>query len=110
MHITSISSSNGVSLVMRPDKILEVGSEITISYGDVKSEAEMLFSYGFIDEQSIRKSLVLTLEPFPDDPLGKAKAAAFRGPTCPSNIHRTRRRSMGMPFLVLHVTQRRGWS
>jgi hypothetical protein len=73
-------SSSGVSLVMRPDKFLEVGSEITISYGDVKSEAEMLFSYGFIDEQSINKSLVLTLEPFPDDPLGKAKAAAFGGP------------------------------
>jgi hypothetical protein len=74
------ASSNGVSLLMRPDKLLEVGSEITISYGDVKSEAEMLFSYGFIDEQSINKSLTLTLEPFPDDPLGKAKTAAFGRP------------------------------
>lgn len=74
-------SSNGVSLLMRPSKLLEVGSEITISYGDVKSEAEMLFSYGFIDEQSMNKSLTLTLEPSPDDPLGKAKGAAFGGPT-----------------------------
>jgi hypothetical protein len=74
------ASSNGVSLLIRPDKLLEVGSEITISYGVSKSEAEMLFSYGFIDESSTNKSLALTLEPFPDDPLGKAKKAAFEGP------------------------------
>jgi hypothetical protein len=72
--------SSGVSLLMRPDKMLEIGSEITISYGTSKSEAEMLFSYGFIDEQSTNKSLVLTVDPFPDDPLGKAKVAAFEGP------------------------------
>jgi hypothetical protein len=73
------TSSNGISLLMRPDKLLEADSEITISYGTAKSEAEMLFSYGFIDEQSTNKSQVLTLEPFPDDPLGKAKVAAFAG-------------------------------
>jgi hypothetical protein len=71
----------GVSLLMRPNEMLEVDSEITISYGTLKSEAEMLFSYGFIDEQSITKSLVLTLDPFPDDPLGKAKVAAFKEPS-----------------------------
>ncbi|KAE9375663.1 SET domain-containing protein [Stipitochalara longipes BDJ] len=71
--------SSGVSLLMRPDKMLEIGSEITISYGTSKSEAEMLFSYGFIDEKSTNKSLVLTIDPFPDDPLGKAKVAAFEG-------------------------------
>jgi hypothetical protein len=75
------TSSNGVSLLMRPNMVLEVCSEITISYGTSKSEAEMLFSYGFIDEQSTNKSLALTLEPFPDDPLGKAKKAAFAGPS-----------------------------
>ena len=74
------TSSNGVSLLMRPNMVLEVDSEITISYGTSKSEAEMLFSYGFIDEQSTNKSLALTLEPFPDDPLGKAKKAVFAGP------------------------------
>jgi hypothetical protein len=73
------TSSNGVSLLMRPDKLLQVDSEITISYGITKSEAEMLFSYGFIDDQGSNKSQVLTLEPFPDDPLGKAKVAAFAG-------------------------------
>jgi SET domain len=74
------TATNGVSLLMRPNKLLEVGSEITISYGETKSEAEMLFSYGFIEEQSTKKTLVLTLEPFPDDPLGKAKIAAFAEP------------------------------
>jgi hypothetical protein len=73
-------SNNNVTLLLRPDMKLDTGAEVTISYGTSKTEAEMLFSYGFIDEQSITKGLVLTLEPFPDDPLGKAKAAAFSGP------------------------------
>lgn len=72
--------SEGVALLLRPDVKLNIGAEITISYGTSKSEAEMLFSYGFIDEGSIEKGLTLTLEPFEDDPLGKAKAAAFAKP------------------------------
>jgi hypothetical protein len=73
--------SNGSAvLLLRPDVVLEVGSEITISYGDSKSDAEMLFSYGFVDEHSTAKELVLALEPLLDDPLGKAKVAAFDGP------------------------------
>jgi hypothetical protein len=71
---------NNVTLLLRPDMNLDMGAEVTISYGTSKTEAEMLFSYGFIDEQSTTKGLVLTLEPFPDDPLRKAKAAAFFGP------------------------------
>lgn len=71
------TSASGISLLLRPEKMLEAGSEITISYGEAKSEAEMLFSYGFIDGQSTKRCLVLNLEPFPDDPLGKAKIAAF---------------------------------
>ena len=47
-----ISSAGGVNLAIRPGVKLEVKSEITISYGATKSEAEMLFSYGFIDEGS----------------------------------------------------------
>ncbi|CZT44243.1 related to SET domain protein [Rhynchosporium secalis] len=68
-------------LLLRPDMIVETGSEVTISYGSLKTEAEMLFSYGFIDEESTVKGLTLSLEPFPDDPLGKAKAVAFSKPT-----------------------------
>ncbi|TVY31195.1 SET domain-containing protein [Lachnellula hyalina] len=73
------TSNDSVALLLRPDFELSLTSEITISYGESKSEAEMLFSYGFIDESSTSKALVLPLEPFPDDPLGKAKLAAFAG-------------------------------
>jgi hypothetical protein len=73
------SSKDGVTLLLRPNVELDVSSEVAISYGDAKSEAEMLFSYGFIDERSTTRSLVLPIQPFPDDPLGKAKLAAFVG-------------------------------
>ncbi|RDL39212.1 uncharacterized protein BP5553_03552 [Venustampulla echinocandica] len=73
-------SSNNVLLLLRPDVTLDDSSEITISYGDAKSEAEMLFSYGFIDESSVKaRGLVLPLDTFPEDPLGKAKVSAFIG-------------------------------
>jgi hypothetical protein len=72
-------SNNSVALLLRPDMKLETGTEVTISYGTAKSAAEMLFSYGFIDVQSDTNTIVLPLEPFHDDPLGKAKLAAFAG-------------------------------
>lgn len=56
------------------------GEEITISYGEAKSAAEMLFSYGFIDQESGVKELVLHLDALPDDPLGKAKFHIYKGP------------------------------
>ncbi|CAL3972609.1 unnamed protein product [Diplocarpon coronariae] len=68
---------NNIALLLRPGLELDAESEITISYGSSKTEAEMLFSYGFIDQASTAKGLTLTIDPFPDDPLGKAKAAAF---------------------------------
>jgi hypothetical protein len=73
------NSDNSVTLLLRPDVKLEKGAEVTISYGTTKSAAEMLFSYGFIDEQSETNAIVLPIEPFEDDPLGKAKLAAFAG-------------------------------
>lgn len=73
------NSDDSVALLLRPDIKLEEGAEVTISYGTSKSAAEMLFSYGFIDEQSDTNTIVLPLEPFEDDPLGKAKHAAFAG-------------------------------
>lgn len=73
-------SDNNIALLLRPDSELVGGSEVTISYGSSKSEAEMLFSYGFVDEQSTAKTLTLNVDPFPDDPLGKAKAVAFSKP------------------------------
>ena len=71
-------SKNGdIVLLLRPDEKVEAGKEITISYGSSKSAAEMVFSYGFIDEKIQSQSLVLGLHQFPNDPLSKAKLAAF---------------------------------
>lgn len=71
------NSKDEVVLLPRPGVSIPQGAEITISYGDTKSAAEMLFSYGFIDPQSTADSLVLPLRPFADDPLAKAKLVAF---------------------------------
>ncbi|KAH6845160.1 hypothetical protein B0I37DRAFT_379346 [Chaetomium sp. MPI-CAGE-AT-0009] len=71
------NSKDEVVLAPRPGVSISKGDEITISYGDSKSAAEMLFSYGFIDPASSADSLVLPLSPFPDDPLAKAKLVAF---------------------------------
>lgn len=72
--------NNDVALILHHGVKLDAGSEVTISYGTSKSKAEMLFSYGFIDGESNTKEMVLTLDTSPDDPLGKAKLAAFSRP------------------------------
>ncbi|KAH6649935.1 hypothetical protein F5144DRAFT_27502 [Chaetomium tenue] len=71
------NTKDEVVLLPRPGVGISKDDEITISYGDAKSAAEMLFSYGFIDPASSAESLVLPLNPFPDDPLAKAKLVAF---------------------------------
>lgn len=73
-------ASNGDAvLLLRPNERAQSGKEITISYGSSKSTAEMIFSYGFVDEGIDTDSVVLDLRPLPDDPLGKAKIASFSG-------------------------------
>nr|XP_036589267.1 SET domain-containing protein [Colletotrichum truncatum]KAF6801272.1 SET domain-containing protein [Colletotrichum truncatum] len=69
-----------VVLLLRPGCRVSSGEEMTISYGDAKSGAEMLFSYGFIDPASAADRITLPLTPFDDDPLGKAKLHIFEGP------------------------------
>ncbi|OAQ97448.1 hypothetical protein LLEC1_01816 [Akanthomyces lecanii] len=71
--------SGDVSLRIRPGVNVAAGEEINISYGDSKSAAEMLFSYGFIDPDDKTRQLTLHLESFPDDPLGLAKRRVFGG-------------------------------
>jgi hypothetical protein len=73
-------SKDDVTLLLRPDKVLSIGDEVTISYGESKSAAEMLFSYGFVDTASAKESMKLPLQPFPDDPLAKAKLFVFEEP------------------------------
>lgn len=68
-----------VVLLLRPHNKVEAGEEITISYGEAKSSAEMIFSYGFVDEAISKKTMILHIHPLSGDPLGKAKMAAFKG-------------------------------
>ncbi|UQC85012.1 SET domain-containing protein [Colletotrichum lupini] len=68
-----------VVLLLRPGCRVSSGDEMTISYGDAKSGAEMLFSYGFIDPASAADRITLPLIPMEDDPLGKAKLHVFDG-------------------------------
>lgn len=73
------TSSSNATLLLRPDVQLEADSEVTISYGASKTGAEMLFTYGFIDAESTIEGLILPINGL-DDPLGKAKLAAFGEP------------------------------
>ncbi|UZP35745.1 hypothetical protein NXS19_003561 [Fusarium pseudograminearum] len=65
-----------VVLLVRPGTKVSAGEEVNISYGD-KNPAEMLFSYGFIDNESTVEGLNLPVKVLPDDPLGKAKLHIF---------------------------------
>jgi hypothetical protein len=67
-------------LLLRPDARIVSGDEITITYGEDKSAAEILFSYGFIDTESAKKHLVLPVPPIDDDPLMRAKSHSFGKP------------------------------
>ncbi|KAK0616056.1 hypothetical protein B0T17DRAFT_496679 [Bombardia bombarda] len=71
------NSKDEAVLLLRPGIDIAEGDEVTISYGDTKSAAEMLFSYGFIDPTSTAESLALPLDAFPDDPLARAKLVLF---------------------------------
>ncbi|POR32621.1 SET domain protein [Tolypocladium paradoxum] len=74
-----VNGNDDVVLLMRPGCTAPRGQEVTISYGEAKSAAEMLFTYGFIDRDSAARELTLHLDPFPDDPLAKAKLHVFNG-------------------------------
>jgi hypothetical protein len=74
------SNEGVVSLLVRPGCSLANEGEVTISYGDSKPAAEMLFSYGFIDSNTARSEMKLPIEASDDDPLARAKLHAFKGP------------------------------
>ncbi|KXJ91007.1 hypothetical protein Micbo1qcDRAFT_188929 [Microdochium bolleyi] len=71
------NSDDEVVLLLRDGARVSEGEEVTISYGEQKSAAEMLFSYGFIEDDSPARSLVLPLALMEDDPLLKAKLHIF---------------------------------
>lgn len=72
-------SEDEVALLLNQNESVQAMDEITISYGH-KPAAEFLFSYGFIDRHSIKQAMVLTYEPPDEDPLARAKAAAYGRP------------------------------
>lgn len=74
------SKKDQVELLRRPGTKINAGEEVTISYGEGKSGAEMLFSYGFVDPARSTDTVTLPLAPMDDDPLGRAKAHIFGRP------------------------------
>ncbi|KAJ5618884.1 hypothetical protein N7510_002868 [Penicillium lagena] len=67
-------SDGAAVLQLRSGKSLHIGDELTISYGDEKPASEMIFSYGFLeDDRTEAKEVFLGLEVPDDDPLGAAK-------------------------------------
>ena len=68
-------------LILRDGKEIDIGEEVTITYGDEKGACEMLFSYGFIEEGTTNaKELYLDVDVPDDDPLKSAKVAASHSP------------------------------
>lgn len=73
--IYEVDDQGNAVLLLRDDKNIDEKGEITITYGDKKGACEMLFSYGFIEDQmSSARELFLDLSIPQDDPLGRAKA------------------------------------
>ncbi|ATZ57251.1 hypothetical protein BCIN_14g04070 [Botrytis cinerea B05.10] len=99
-HWEHTSNGNAI-LVLVPDILLDEGTEITISYG-VKSDAENLFNYGFIDAEVPLTSLILEVEPIATDPLRVAKVAAFgKRPSVQIFGHSNGETSWDCPFIYL---------
>lgn len=73
------TSGGDAALLLRPGCATGAGVEVCISYGVSKSAAEMLFSYGFVDDKSISSEMTLPLEASLDDPLAQAKLHAYEG-------------------------------
>ncbi|EMC99180.1 hypothetical protein BAUCODRAFT_120475 [Baudoinia panamericana UAMH 10762] len=55
-------ADGNATLLIRNDKTLKEGDEVTISYGDEKGACEMLFSYGFLEaDRKSAETLFLSL-------------------------------------------------
>ena len=68
-------------LQLRWGKELHADEEVTISYGDEKPASEMIFSYGFLEnERSDAKQMFLELDIPDDDPLKMAKKVFCKDP------------------------------
>jgi len=64
-------------LLLRDGKQIKEGQEVTITYGDEKGACEMMFSYGFLDENmESAETLFLGLSILDEDPYRSAKIQA----------------------------------
>ncbi|TLS27175.1 hypothetical protein PpBr36_04591 [Pyricularia pennisetigena] len=73
-----VKSSDGVKLCLCSGVSVKKGQEITISYGEKKPVAEMVFSYGFVDsEVAGDENILVPVGPPGDDPLAMAKARIY---------------------------------
>ena len=108
------NSKGELVLSLREGCTVSEDDEVTINYGD-KSAAEMLFTYGFVDPDSSVDSLMIPLEPLPDDPLAKAKLYSFgkqptlivssSGWSCPFAYLASLNEEDGLEFRLLQETQ-----
>ncbi|PYI28574.1 SET domain protein [Aspergillus indologenus CBS 114.80] len=74
-------AEGNVVLQLRYGKRVHAGEEVTISYGDEKPASEMIFSYGFLDRNTIdAKQIFLDLDIPDDDPLKVVKKAFCKEP------------------------------
>jgi len=63
-------------LLLRDNKRLKVGDEVTITYGDEKGACEMIFSYGFLEhEMESAETVFLSLDLTSNDQMRIAKAS-----------------------------------
>ena len=75
------SNDRDAVLLLRDGHKLAAGEEVTITYGDEKGACEMLFSYGFIEEDcDDAREVFLAIELPEDDPLAAAKKALSKAP------------------------------
>ncbi|KAH0171112.1 SET domain-containing protein, partial [Aureobasidium melanogenum] len=77
--IYEVDNQGNAVLLLRDGKNIQQDGEITITYGDDKGACEMLFSYGFIEnEMESARELFLDLSIPGDDPLRRAKSAVAK--------------------------------
>ena len=69
-----VGEDGRVALQLLPNTSLSIGEEVTMTYGENKGTAEMVFSYGFLEpSMTTAKVILLDLDIPDDDPLRPVK-------------------------------------
>jgi len=76
MAIYEKDTEGNAVLLLRDNKQLKAGEEVTITYGDEKGACEMIFSYGFLDQDmDSAETVFLSLDLAGNDQMRLAKAS-----------------------------------